>query len=92
MSAPGGIAYVATNDDSSFAQQGGIFVTRDYGEHWYDVSRSLPDRSVFALTAGADGTTLHAATVSGVWDLSPGRPPVEIVPMRPFLPAPVAGP
>ena len=86
-----GVAYVATNGGGNTFSGCGVFQTRDGGEHWIDVSVSLPDRSVYDLAAAADGNALHVATYTGIYDFEFARSSVRLSPTSLALPAPIGG-
>jgi photosystem II stability/assembly factor-like uncharacterized protein len=81
------VIYAGIINDKDF---GGVFVSRDAGEHWKQSSEGLDDRDVFALQQTADGVLL-AGTNRGLffldsrsrrwrplnWQETPARPVVR---------------
>lgn len=62
-----GTLYAGVANDKEF---GGVFVSRDAGMHWTQMSNGLGGRDVFALAQTPDGG-LMAGTNSGIFALAP---------------------
>jgi photosystem II stability/assembly factor-like uncharacterized protein len=62
-----GVLYAGVANDKEF---GGVFVSRDGGNHWTQMALGLGGRDVFALTQTADGGLL-AGTNDGIFALPP---------------------
>jgi photosystem II stability/assembly factor-like uncharacterized protein len=62
------VLYAALINDKEF---GGVFVSRDTGQAWRQISDGLDGRDVFVLRQ-ADGGALIAGTNRGIFKLSPG--------------------
>jgi photosystem II stability/assembly factor-like uncharacterized protein len=62
--------YAGVLNDKEF---GGVFVSRDGGQHWSQMSDGLDGRDVFVLRQTSDGT-LVAGTDRGVFRLKPNSP------------------
>jgi hypothetical protein len=60
----------------------GVFESLDGGQTWAALNRGLPDLGVQALAIDSDGTSLHAATLTGgVFDYSLAHSP-RVLPFR----------
>ena len=75
--------YAAVLNDKEF---GGVFVSRNAGSSWSQISDGLAGRDVYNLAQASDGT-LVAATNNGIFTLSPNsnawRPANTIVTFKP---------
>ncbi len=63
------ILYAGLLNDKEF---GGVFVSRDSGQSWKQLSDGLGARDIFVLRQGDDGAVL-AGTNSGIFALKPGE-------------------
>jgi photosystem II stability/assembly factor-like uncharacterized protein len=71
-------------------QDGGIYVSTDWGHRWNNLAPGLPESpaaAVFQLLLEPGGRFLHAATSNGIYDLS--LPFVS--PAPPLVPVPIGG-
>lgn len=58
--------YVLTDADVVYAgKRDGLFLSKDFGETWQDISANLPPSSVPALAVNCNGTVVDVGVTSG---------------------------